>query len=318
MSPIKNARASQLHQQSPMRKLLSGQDSDLLHISLKSHHSHFDRLVQRVNSILTRSVTGQAVQNRFPLRLSRLESLLNLIPLDHRHNPFPVTEPQPVRHHIRLLRQLHGSLLQILLLPLKATDHFLNKLDPLCHFRLQLRQLSDLSPSPDAELCHVIVNHPGKPVHGFPSRHERRVRKTGAAAGGDRRRRQGVVVGEEADEVSDEVRERTPGVGPGVEVRTGGDAGGRDEGVVRPESRARGGVRGDENDWRHERVVLVEPDGEWDEGSGGGDVEVSGDTEEAGRHAVVVDECAGGGSETGEVLEEGDEVVSDEPFLVGV
>lgn len=62
-------------------------------------------------------------------------------------------------------------------------------------------------------------------------------------------------------------------------------------------------------------MVVVEPDGERD---GRGEGKVAGDAEEGEGGAVVVDEGAEGGGEEGEVPEKGEEVVSDDPFLVGI
>lgn len=64
-------------------------------------------------------------------------------------------------------------------------------------------------------------------------------------------------------------------MGPSFEVRTGGGAGDIDEGVV-PENWVVG-VWGDENYRGHERVVFMKPDSKWDERSGTGDVEFSGE-----------------------------------------
>lgn len=130
---------------------------------------------------------------------------------------------------------------------------------------------------------------------------------------------EGVVVGEELCEVPDEAGEGAPGVGPGFEVRTGcGAGGGVDEWVTIANLSGFTFRGGDKDHRRRERVGLVEPDGEGDGRRGGGDAEVANDAEEGDGSAVVVDECAEGGAEGGEFLEERKEVVSYDPFLVGV
>lgn len=84
-----------------------------------------------------------------------------------------------------------------------------------------------------------------------------------------------MVVGEKSCEVSDEDRERAPGVSPCLEVRAGGRAGEIDERVVPANWVAV--VWGDDDEWRHERVVFVDPDCDRNERCVSRDMEFSGD-----------------------------------------
>lgn len=123
---------------------------------------------------------------------------------------------------------------------------------------------------------------------------------------------EGRVLAEEVTERPYEVDEVVVREDPGPEIRDGNGAGGVDEGMARLDGRAR--REREEHGRRQVGVGLEEPDGDRETGGGGrceGDGALG--AEEGGATAVVVSEVAGGGSEGGERVGQGCEMLVDRP-----
>lgn len=127
-----------------------------------------------------------------------------------------------------------------------------------------------------------------------------------------------VVVAEEFDEVVGQAGEARLGKMPVCYVGgRGGAGGGVGEGVELVNWKRRI-LDVYENDGWRVRVELVQPKRDRNRRRVGRNGEVSSGVEELDIVAVVVGEDGDGGFEGREVVEEGDEMAADDPFLVGV